>query len=64
MDLFILMTYYKYNVNRTSTFNVMATLSSILKSFERGITKKIVKQELTFFLSHMALFIQMIFSKN
>jgi hypothetical protein len=51
-------------VNRTSTFKVIGNIKFQVKvPFERGITKKILKLELSFLSSQMALFVLMIYSK-
>jgi hypothetical protein len=64
MALFTKMIYSKYQVNRTITFKVIANIRFYVKvAFERGITQKVVKQELSFLLSLMTLFMKMIYSK-
>ena len=58
------MLYSKYEVNRKSTFKVIGNIKFHVKvAFERDITHKIVKEELSFLLSRIALFTSMLYSK-
>ena len=58
MALLMLIIYSNYEVNRTSTFKIIGHIKFHVKvAFERGITQKLLKLELSFLSSQMALFL-------